>query len=220
MLEAGSEVVAEFRTGQLDDLNSFQFALHFDAEQLQLVEIVPLTGLPVSMEDFGTFNLAEGEIRVVWSQAASLLLSEAAPVFRLRFKALESGGRLSEVLRLNNEALPGYVYNSKYAESGVELRYSASTGTEPVINESVLSLTNQPNPFTDVTTLRFVLPEAGEAELRVSDAAGRLVFSQKKLYTAGRHQETLRLEGVSGVLFAKLVTERGSVARKMLAVAQ
>jgi len=60
--------------------------------------------------------------------------------------------------------------------------------------------------------------QAGEAELRVSNAAGRLLFSQKKTYPAGRQQETLRLEGVSGVLFAELVTERGSVARKMLAV--
>ena len=47
------------------------------------------------MENFGTYNVAEGEIRVVWSQATSLMLSEAAPVFRLRFKALESGARLS-----------------------------------------------------------------------------------------------------------------------------
>ncbi len=218
VLEAGTEVVAEFQADQLDDLNSFQFALYFDPVQLQLVEIEPRTGLPLSLENFGTFNIAEGEIRVVWSQASSLMLSEAAPVFRLRFKAMESGARLSEVLQLNEEALPGYVYNSKYAESGVKLRYSASTGTEPAFGASALSLTNQPNPFIEVTTLRFVLPEAGEAELRISDAAGQLLFSQKKTYAAGRQQETLRLEGVSGVLFAELVTGEGSVVRKMLAV--
>lgn len=45
--------------------------------------------------------------------------AEATPISRLRFKALESGARLSEVLQLNQEALPGYVYNSAYAESGV-----------------------------------------------------------------------------------------------------
>lgn len=139
-------------------------------------------------------------------------------MFRLRFKALESGARLSEVLRLNEEALPGYVYNSKYAESGVELRYSASTGTEQGLVDTGLSLTNQPNPFVEVTTLHFVLPEAGEAELRISDASGRLLFLQKKYYAAGRQQETLRLEGQSGVLFAELLTENGSVLRKMLAV--
>jgi hypothetical protein len=218
VLEAGSEVTAEFRTDQRDDLNSFQFALYFDPEQLQLIEIEPMTGLPVTMENFGTYNVAEGEIRVVWSQATSLLLSEAAPVFRLRFKALESGARLSEVLRLNEEALPGYVYNSKYAESGVELRYSASTAVNQAGADTALSLDNRPNPFVDVTIVRFVLPESGEAELRVSDTAGRLLFSQKKYYAAGRQQETLHLEGISGVLFAELLTEQGNIARKMLAV--
>ena len=221
VLQAGSEVVAEFRADQLDDLNSFQFALHFNPKQLQLVKIDPLNGLPVSMENFGTYNVAEGEIRVVWSQATSLMLSEAAPVFRLRFKALESGARLGEVLQLNgpeSSGLPGYVYNSKYAESGVELLYSAATGTEPGLSGPALTLDNQPNPFVEVTTLRFMLPEAGEAELRISDAAGRLLFLQKKYYTAGRQIETLRLEGVSGVLFAELVTGQGRVMRKMLAV--
>ena len=114
--------------------------------------------------------------------------------------------------------MPGYVYNSKYAESGVKLRYSASTGTEEGALNAGMSLTNQPNPFMEVTTLRFVLPEAGEAELRISDAAGQLLFSQKKPYAAGLQQETLRLGDVSGVLFAELVTGQGSVVRKMLAV--
>ncbi len=217
VLQAGAEVVAEFRADQMDDLNSFQFALYFDPGQLQLIEIEPLAGLPVSIEDFGTFNIAEGEIRVVWSQATSMLLSEAAPVFRLRFKALESGARLSEVLQLNEEALPGYVYNSKYAESGVELRYLAATGTEQALDEPVLSLTNQPNPFTAVTTLRFVLPEAGDAELRISDAAGRLLFLQKKYYAAGQQIETLRLNGASGIMLAELITPFGVVTKKMVA---
>ncbi len=220
VLQAGEEVTAEFRADQLDDLNAFQFALRFDLEQVELVkiDIEASGGLPLSTNNFGTYNIANGEIRVVWSQTTSVQLSEATPIFRLRFKALESGARLSEVLQLNQEALPGYVYNSAYAESGVELRYTESTGTNPGGILPDLTLDNRPNPFTDVTTLRFVLPQAGAAELRVYDVSGRLLFSQKKTYTAGQQMETLRLEGVSGVLFAELVTEQGSVLRKMLAV--
>lgn len=218
VLESGGDVVAEFRADQSNDLNSFQFALHFHPEQLQLVEIEPLTGLPVSVEHFGTYNLAEGEIRVAWAQAASVLLNEAAPVFRLRFKALESGARLSEVLQLNEEVLPAHVYNSAYEESGVELQYWTTTSTNYGADTPVLLLENRPNPFNDVTVLRFMLPEACEAELRVSDATGKLLFSQKKYYAAGRQEETLPLNGATGVLFAELVTEKGSVVRKMLAV--
>jgi hypothetical protein len=218
VLEAGSEIAVLFQADQSDDLNSFQFALQFDPEQLQLMKIEPLDGLPVSLENFGTYNVAEGEIRMVWSQATPVLLAEAAPVFRLRFKALESGAQLSEVLQLNEEVLPAHAYNSKYTESGVKLQYSASTSTGLLPEEPALTLENQPNPFVEVTTLHFMLPRAGETELRVRDAEGRLVFSQKKYYAAGKQWETLRLNGVSGVLFAELTTEQGAVVRKMMAV--
>ena len=132
---------------------------------------------------------------------------------------MESGAFLSVVLQLNEEALTGYVYNSKYAESGVELQYSALTAVNQASADAALWLDNRPNPFVDITSLRFMLPEAGEAELRVTDAVGRLLFLQKKFYAAGQQIETLRLEGVRGVLFAELVTGQGSVVRKMLSIA-
>lgn len=222
VLKTGETVTVEFAADQLDDLNSFQFALHFEPGQLQLTDIEPVSaGLPISMDNFGTYNIAEGEIRVVWIPVKSVLLADATPVFRLHFTALKSGARLSDVLQLNDDILPGYSYNSVFAESRVELRYAPLTGTgnaDPEASGSAALLDVRPNPFTETTTLQFVLPEAGEAELRISDASGRLLFFQKKHYTAGQQQEILRLEGVIGVLFAELVTEQGSVVRKMLAV--
>ena len=147
-----------------------------------------------------------------------MLLGEAAAVFRLHFKALESGLKLSQVLYLDEDVLPAHVYNSAFAESVLQLLYSGSTGTEQTASDAALLLENLPNPFTDVTTIRFVLPEAADAELRISDSSGRVLLSEKKHYAAGPQEETLQLTGASGVLFAELVTEHGRVVRKMLAV--
>ncbi len=217
MLEAGSELTAEFRADQLDDLNSFQFALHFDPGQLELAQIEPLDGLPVSMDNFGTFNLAEGEIRTVWAQATSVQLDQSAPMFRLRFKVLRSGARLSAVLKLNDEALAGHCYNSAYQESGVALRYSESAGTDAGSAWNTLLLQNRPNPFAGTTALLFTLPADTDAELRVSDAQGRVLFSQKKHYAAGRQEQAMQLDGACGMLLAELVTPFGTVWRKMIA---
>ncbi|MBK7936620.1 MAG: hypothetical protein IPJ82_05810 [Lewinellaceae bacterium] len=93
-LEVGAEVVVEFIAGQTDDLAAFQMALRFDPNQLQFVEIQPFAALPLAMEHFGTYHIADGEIRVVWSQAAGVFVSENAPVFRLKFTVLQSGGKL------------------------------------------------------------------------------------------------------------------------------
>ncbi len=170
------------------------------------------------MGNFGTYNLAEGEIRLVWAQEKGWMLGEAAPLFRLHFRALQGGNPLSEVLHLN-AVLPGYCYNSAFSESGVELHFAGETnGAGQAGAEPAMWLENRPNPFTGVTTLRFELTEAGDTELRISDTAGKLLFSQNKYYAAGRHEEILQLEGATGILFAELVTAQGNVVRKMLAV--
>ena len=57
----------------------------------------------------------------MWSQAEGVFLEAAVSVFRLKFRALQSGGKLSEALYLDDEVLPGHAYNSALAESGVAL---------------------------------------------------------------------------------------------------
>jgi hypothetical protein len=65
-----------------------------------------------------------------------------------------------------------------------------------------------------------VLPESCEAQLRVFDVSGRVLFSQKKNYAAGKHEETLELGGASGVLWYELTTPFGILTKKMVATAQ
>jgi|GEM_PF-1514592 len=219
ILESGSEVTAEFKAEQLDDLTSFQFALRFDVEKLELTDIQPLSGLPLTAENFGTYNLSEGEIRAVWSEGEGVFLEEGAPVFRLKFSVVQGGGKLSEALYLSEESLPGLVYNSAFAESGVELKFLASTSAgDPVASSALRLLQNRPNPFTGQTVIGFVLPEACEAQLRVFDVSGRVLAERKAQYPAGRSEETIKLDGVSGVLWYELTTPFGILTKKMVAV--
>ncbi|HRI62203.1 MAG TPA: hypothetical protein PK228_20825, partial [Saprospiraceae bacterium] len=217
-LEAGAEVVAEFRADQMNDLTSFQFALHFDPEQLQFLEIEALAGSPLTMENFGTFNVADGEIRSVWANETGIFLDEDTPVFRLRFKALGNGKLLSEVLRLDEESMPALAYNSVFADLPLELRYSALSIAGQVGQAYNFWLQNRPNPFTDAVAIDFILPVESQAELRVTDVSGRVLFSEKQYRAAGKHTVALSLDGVSGVLLAELVTPFGVLMRKIVAV--
>ncbi len=221
VLEPGSELVVDFNAGQMNDLASFQFALHFDPAQLQLMEIEPLPGLPVTIDHFGTYNITEGEIRMVWSQASGVSVSEGSPVFRLRFGTLAGGAKLSEVLQLDDEVLPGHSYNTSLAESGVELVFTATTGTPPLAGQAGLQLyQNRPNPFNGNTSIGFFLPEGCEAQLRVFDVSGRMLAERKAYYTAGKQEEIFDLDGAAGVLYYELVTPLGTLARKMAAIGQ
>jgi hypothetical protein len=76
-------------------------------------------------------------------------------------------------------------------------------------------LQNQPNPFKGQTTIGFVLPEAGEAQLRIFDVNGRLITERTKQYAAGYQEESFLLNR-EGVFYCKLTTEFGELVRKMV----
>lgn len=221
-LTAGETLTVALEAGATSDLAALQFALRFDPEQLQLTEIRPETALPLTDDNFGLHETAEGLVRFVWAGSDGIALRETTPIFQLTFKVLESGGRLSAALDLDHAVLPGHAYTQQLAESGVSLRYSTVTGTQnPVLAQTrVRLLQNRPNPFTAQTSIGFVLPEACEAQLRILDAGGRLIAKRNKQYPAGRHDENFDLPGLSGVLYYELTTPFGVLTKKMVMVGE
>ena len=218
-LQFGGQVSIIFSANQFSDLAALQFALQFDVEKLSFVGIEPLAGFPITAENFGTYNISEGAINVVWSQAEGVFVEEAAPVFRLTFNVLETGGTLSEALQLAEDVLEGHAYTSALADNKVRLHFFGTTSADdPAAQPRIELLQNRPNPFYGRTTIGFILPESCEVQLRVYDAEGRILAEKKAQYAAGRNEETFDLEGASGVLFAELLTEQGSIVRKMLAL--
>lgn len=219
VLEAGTQVALLFNAGQFNDLAALQFALHFDADKLMLADVTPLGGLPLTTSHFGTYELSEGLLKMVWAQAEGLNVEEAAPLFQLTFNVLAAGGLLSEALQLDETALEGRAYTSDFSVSQVELAFLETTATSgPAAQAGLRLLQNRPNPFSGATIIGFVLPEACEAQLRVLDASGRVLFAQQKNYPAGKQEETLDLNEASGVLWYELTTPSGILTRKMTAV--
>jgi hypothetical protein len=217
VLQAGEDIVVTFSANQADDLAAFQCALRFDPEQLQVVEIQPSTAIPLAMDNFGTYNIAEGEIRMVWAQASGVAFADGSPVFSLQFATLQSGAKLSEVLRIDESELQALSYTTALAESKVELTFSELSGTaNPAGAAGVQLLQNRPNPFNGQTSIGFVLPEACEAQLRIFDVSGRLLAERKGQYPAGKNEELFEASGATGVLYYELTTPFGVATRKMV----
>ena len=82
----------------------------------------------------------------------------------------------------------------------VALQTSTSVTDEAVPERFALE-GNYPNPFTTVTTIRYVLPQAAEVELVVYDALGRRVaVVVRQRQGAGRYEEVFKAsELASGV---------------------
>jgi hypothetical protein len=219
ILEAGQPVEVEFRTSGFRDVAAYQFALQFDPEKLGFEQVVPLPALPLTVADnFGLYNVDNGELRAAWSVANGVTLPNGTTLFRLRFTARESGVKLSEVLSVDRDLLPAAAYTTALETRAIGLYFDAVEGQSDDADFQLLQ--NQPNPFADRTTLRFALPAAGEATLRIVDATGRELWKEQNNYTAGYHEVVADLAGLTapGVLYCELTTAQGSRVRKMIAV--
>ncbi len=218
-LQQGETVTATLSANNFNNLSAMQFALQFDPEKLRFEQIETIAGSPFEAENFGLFNVENGEIRVFLSLVQSATLANGAPGFHLRFRALQGNAKLSEVLSLNNAQIPAEAYTGDYAPVKVQLAFEglSTNAIEPDRLQSRLEQ-NQPNPFTKSTAIGFYLPEACLAQLRVFDIDGRLVKAQKGWFEKGYHQYTFQSEDFSGdgMLYYELITPFGTQSRKMI----
>ncbi|MCB9316493.1 MAG: metallophosphoesterase, partial [Lewinellaceae bacterium] len=218
-LEQGEEFTAEFRADNLVDLLAYQFALQFDPAQLEFLGLEPVAGSPMDANNFGFYNLAAGEIRAALALAQPITLSDGTPVFRLKFRALQGGNKLGNLLHLSNAILQGEAYDSDYTPGPVSLVFgSVVTGTNNPDTAKLVLFQNQPNPFSGRTQIGFELPGACEATLRVFDVNGQLLREHSAFYAAGRHQVEFDFgnSGVSAMLYYELSTPFGVLAKKMV----
>lgn len=219
LLEATGPVSVRFHAGAFDDLAGLQCALRFDPARLRFDGLEVLPALPLTPEHFGLYETAAGEIRLAWAEAQGADLNAGTEAFRLQFTVLQPGGLLSSALSLDNNLLPGTAVNGKLEEAPVKLIFSKATGTDDFTAAGrPRLLQNRPNPFSGSTILSFMLPTAGEVQLRITDVNGREVARVNKTYPGGYNEEVILLDGVSGVLYCELQTPYGTVSRKMIAV--
>lgn len=221
VLQAGETVEAEFRVRNFTDLAAFQFALGFDPQLLQYTDMEVLdAGLPLSADgNFGRYNIHNGELRAAYASATGATLPANTPLFKVYFTALSSGERLSELLRLDHDIIPATAFTSELERAAMHLVFTETVTSvqDPSALRAQL-LQNRPNPFDRETVIGFVLPDAGEAQLRVLDMSGRELWRVVKQYGAGYHEEIFRPSDgyAGGILLYELRTPHGVQTRKMV----
>jgi len=224
VLSAGEEFTAEFRVNNFEDIYSYQFGLNFDPTLLQWLDVQAGQALPMTVqENFGAYEAANGELRTVWASDQGTSLSSGTRVFRVKFRALESGMKLSEVLRLSqSENLLPTAFKSDFQPVPVVLVFTETSASQEVngLSGQLKLMQNRPNPVFDETTIGFELPEGCDARLRILDAMGRVIAERKATYSTGYHEERFQVGNMhsQGVLYYELTTPYGSLSSKMVVV--
>ncbi len=197
-VEEGEEFWAPFSTDQSSA--GLQFTLSY--QNLELLEIKPEKG--IQSDQYANFPE---------KNALTLACEGTEPIsFSVRFRALQSGS-LCDMLDLNSRITPAAAWlpdeRGQVAPASVALAFAEQNG--------FALLQNSPNPFSDKTYIRFQVPHATDAILKVFDATGQLLFSQSGFYEKGVHAVPVHIgEAPSGILFYSLETPEYRGVGKMV----
>ena len=224
-LLADSIVEIPFRCEHFEDLVALQACFWFNPEVMSLDAVLPSANMPLQAGNFGTWDLSEGRLRMVWAVAEAETKSGIHDIFNLRFRVLQGGYSLSEVLSISQKDMEASAWHTDYRSEPVELAYYPATealqrGENTTGGASFELYQNEPNPFEDKTVISFQLPAAAAATLTVYDASGRVVFTQKGDCAKGYNAMVLdrALLKTSGVMYYTLETATDSATRKMVQV--
>lgn len=137
----------------------------------------------------------------IWSPALTMLSEDGSDSFTIRFKAL-SDGNLSEMIQFDSQITPAMAFDEAGNASGISLDIRKNDNNQITciclgLEEPVFA----PNPWTTSTSLTFDLPENGNTTIRVTDMAGKTVYSQisrlaKGWHTIQFHQDDIKENGV------------------------
>ena len=168
----------------------FQFTLNYDSQFLKLkaqnTEGGIIEGLNAS--NYALFKEA-GKMTVSWNGDM-----QGKKTFIIKVEAVENV-ELKDALKITSDMTSAEAYTFSGETMAVQLNFNI----EKVTASDALSLRdtkqaedsdftlfqNEPNPFSNETKIRFVLPEASEGQLTIFDETGRILKQIKGLFSKG-----------------------------------
>ncbi len=210
MLERGEIVPVTLRLEEVQGLEGFQFTLVADPQVLSISHVEAKGDLRMSDHHFGLQRMDEGLITTSWNGDAPASMP-GAQLFTVWVEATRPV-MLRDALSVSSRITPAASYFADGGYKGVAMRFVESGGQLAQLYQ------NEPNPFTEMTTIRFELPEAMPARLSFYDIHGRLVHQRSNSYGQGLQSEQIstRELGVQGLIYYELQAGDRRIGRKML----
>ncbi len=193
----------------------YQFTLEFDKSSLEFTSVQPLDLDGLTQENFGLSYLDQGKITTSWN-GPSTSIEDGTKLFEMTFKVLKDT-KLSRSLKTSSSLTPAEAYNKDAEMLNIDLQFKNSFED---YTEGFRLLQNTPNPFGDMTTIGFYLPENNYAQVIVTNTEGKVVKMIDGEFTKGFNQIKLNKAeiGSNGMYYYQLNTATESKTMKMIII--
>lgn len=205
-MEEGKEYEVPFSLLSEKEILSYQFTLDFDTDYLDFKELI--VDAHRIDDDFNLSNLKNGLLAT--AQVGNV--NQDKPIFSIKFKAKQSG-YLSQVLSITDEITPSKAFDEGFGAMQLRLKYHTADS-----HPSLTLFQNTPNPFSEMTTIKFELQKEEKLSLIIYSADGHVVCRREKLYPSGLHQEIFNedLFTENGIYYYRVQTANQVYMKKMI----
>lgn len=195
------------------DMAGFQFTLKFDTDALAFEGIGKADLENVSEGNFGLSSIANGLISMSWNGDAP---RGDVGLFYIAFTAKQNT-TLSKVFAINSAITKAEAYTSADEFMNIALNFKSNGVAKAADNFELYQ--NEPNPFSDMTTIRFTLNERESATITVLDINGRVVYQTTEMYNQGYNEVSMNKSELavnSGILYYQVRTATHTATKKMI----
>lgn len=197
-------ILVELTNNQLTEVYGFQFTL-----ELKDAELVNVMVNNRVLDASNVAQIAPNVFTVSWNDITPL---NGEALVSVEIKALNQGN-ISDMIRLNSNVTRAEIYNGNNLETNkLTLRFAGLEAEGFVLHQ------NEPNPFQDMTSIQFNLPEAGEATLTIMDVTGKVVYTKSASFEKGINafQVSKNDLNTTGVMIYKVESGQHSATAKMI----
>ena len=182
-----------------DNVYGYQFSMKAEGE----LSNVYAAALDVSDQNFGV--LVDGQITTSFASETAVSLTEGEVLFTLE--------GVNAIQLING-------FTKAEAYFGNDLQIGAIALREDKSNFSYSLSQNEPNPFSETTTIAFTVAKPGLAVLSVYDVTGKVIKTIEADYEKGKHVIQLNKRDLSrtGVLYYQLESGDFTASKKMIII--
>ena len=213
---AGEVVKIPVYSSNVSDLKGLQFTLSIQGFMINGIE---KGALKIGREN-ANMNLGEyGIMSVSFDEIDGVFTDEDEVLFTVLATA-KSDDELRGNISITSDGLIAESY------FGEDLTIESVTinlrdgGSIYEVENAFTLLQNHPNPFSELTNIRFELPRAGIANLKIYDIQGRLIYAKSGEYNKGYNTITISKEDlkITGELIYQVEFEGNIDTRRMILV--
>jgi len=219
LLEVGYDYEIPIHAKNFEHIIGFQFALNFETDYLEILDIIPGDLQEMKQANFGKTHLEKGLLAISWESIFDQKLTTTDRLFTIHIRA-KADTKLSEVLQINQAAVPAEAYAGNFANThnNVEL-YDINLGFEKTTETRFELYQNNPNPTNSHTTISFYVSKAASTQLRIFDLFGKTLYQKEGIYPEGYHEIEVDLNTITdkaGILLYELQADGFSAKRKKI----